>query len=180
MGLSFTFRDHNYIEATFSLSITFWVVIKIYCLNCSCDCFLRFKFLYLKYIKFKTYQVQMTSGTVICPLWPLVRVDMEVATQEIMTPQCGRSVVQILVVRLDVVVVNYEAMTPQCGRSVVQILVVRVDIWVVIYEAMTPQCGRSVVQVLVVRLDVIVVNYEAITVKSLLQAAPLLEAAPRL
>ena len=35
-------------------------------------------------------------------------------------------------------VVTYEAMTPQCGRSVVQVLVVRVDIEVVIYEAMTP------------------------------------------
>ena len=43
------------------------------------------------------------------------------------------------------IVVTYEAMTPQCGRSVVQVLVVRVDIGVVIYEAMTPQCGRSVV-----------------------------------
>ena len=29
---------------------------------------------------------------------------------------------------------SYEAMTPQCGRSVVQVLVVRVDIGVVIYE----------------------------------------------
>ena len=38
--------------------------------------------------------------------------------------------------------VTYEAMTPQCGRSVVQVLVVRVDIGVVTYEAMTPQCGR--------------------------------------
>ena len=28
-------------------------------------------------------------------------------------------------------------MTPQCGRSVVQVLVVRVDIGVVIYEALT-------------------------------------------
>ena len=37
--------------------------------------------------------------------------------------------------------VIYEAMTPQCGRSVVQVLVVRVDIGVVTYEAMTPQCG---------------------------------------
>ena len=34
--------------------------------------------------------------------------------------------------------VIYEAMTPKCGRSVVQVLVVRVDIGVVIYEAMTP------------------------------------------
>ena len=39
-------------------------------------------------------------------------------------------------------------MTPQCGRSVVQVLIVRVDIGVVTYEAMTPQCGRSVVQIL--------------------------------
>ena len=38
-------------------------------------------------------------------------------------------------------VVTYEAMTPQCGRSVVQVLVVRVDIGVVIYEAMTPSVG---------------------------------------
>ena len=30
----------------------------------------------------------------------------------------------------------YEAMTPPCGRSVVQVLVVKVDIRVVIYEAM--------------------------------------------
>ena len=58
--------------------------------------------------------------------------------------------------------VTYEAMTPQCGRSVVQVLVVRVDIGVVTYEAMTPQCGRSVVQVLVVRVDIGVVIYEAI------------------
>ena len=52
-------------------------------------------------------------------------------------------------VRVDIGVVIYEAMTPQCGRSVVQILVVRVDIGVVTNEAMTPQCGRSVVHVLV-------------------------------
>ena len=51
-------------------------------------------------------------------------------------------------------VVIYEAMAPQCGRSVVQVLVVRVDIGVVIYEAMTPQCEGSVVQVLVVRVDI--------------------------
>ena len=57
-------------------------------------------------------------------------------------------------------VVTYKAMTPQCGRSVVQVLVVRVDIEVVIYEAMTPQCGRSVVQVLVVRVDIGVMTYE--------------------
>ena len=36
---------------------------------------------------------------------------------------------------------TYESMTPKCGRSVVQVLVVRVDIGVVTYEAMTPQCG---------------------------------------
>ena len=52
-----------------------------------------------------------------------------------------------------------EAMTSQCGRSVVDILIVRV----VIYEDMTHQCGRSVVQVLVVRVDIEVVNYEAMT-----------------
>ena len=34
--------------------------------------------------------------------------------------------------------VTYEAMTPNYGRSVVQVLVVRVDIGVVTYEAMTP------------------------------------------
>ena len=51
-------------------------------------------------------------------------------------------------------------MTPQCGRSEVQILVVRVDIGVVIYEAMTPQCGRSMVLVLVVRVDIGVVTYD--------------------
>ena len=38
--------------------------------------------------------------------------------------------------------VIYEAMTPQCRRSVVQVLVVRVDIEVLTYEAMTQQCGR--------------------------------------
>ena len=47
--------------------------------------------------------------------------------------------------RVDIGVVIYEAMTPQCGRSVVQVLVVGVYIGVVTYEAMTPQCGRSVV-----------------------------------
>ena len=57
-----------------------------------------------------------------------------------------------LVVRVDIGVVTYEAMTPQCGRSVVQVLIVSVDIGVVTYEALTPQCG-SVVQVLVVRVD---------------------------
>ena len=42
--------------------------------------------------------------------------------------------------------VTYEAMTPQCGRSVVQVLVIVdiVDIGVVNYEAMTPQCGSVV------------------------------------
>ena len=74
--------------------------------------------------------------------------------------QCGRSVVQVLVVRVDIGVVTYEALTPQCGRSVFQFLFVRVDIGVVTYEAMTPQCGRSVVQVLVVRVDIGVVIYE--------------------
>ena len=59
--------------------------------------------------------------------------------------------------------VTYEAMSTQCGRSVVQVLVVRVDIGVVIYEAMTPQYRRSVVQVLVVRVDIVVVIYESMT-----------------
>ena len=54
--------------------------------------------------------------------------------------------------------VTYGAMTPQCGRSVVQVLVVRVDIGVVIYEAMAPHCRRSVVQVLVIRVDIVVVT----------------------
>ena len=78
---------------------------------------------------------------------------------EAMTPQCGRSVVQVLVVRVDIRMVICEAMTPQCGRSVIQVLVVRVDIGVMTYEAITPQCGRSVVQVLVVRVDIGEVTY---------------------
>ena len=45
----------------------------------------------------------------------------------------------------DRIVMIYEAMTPQCGRLVVQVLVVRVDIGVVTYEAMTTLCDRSVV-----------------------------------
>ena len=61
-------------------------------------------------------------------------------TSEAITPQCERSVVQVLVIRVDIRVMTSEAITPQCGRSVVQVLVVRVDIGVVIYEAMTPQC----------------------------------------
>ena len=44
-------------------------------------------------------------------------------------------------VRVDIGLVIYEAMTPQCGRSMVQVLVVRVDIGVVTYEAMTPSVG---------------------------------------
>ena len=88
---------------------------------------------------------------------------IRVVTYEATTPQCGRLVVQVLVVKLDTGVLTYEAMIPQCGRSVVQVLVVRVDIGVVTYEAMTPQCGRSVVQVLVVRVDTGVVTYEATT-----------------
>ena len=74
---------------------------------------------------------------------PDVRVDIGVVIYEAMTPQCRRSVVQVLDVRVDIGVVIYEAMTPQCGRSVVQVLVVRVDIGVVTYEAMTPQCGSD-------------------------------------
>ena len=54
---------------------------------------------------------------------------------------------------------THEAMTPQCGRSVVQFIVVRVvDIGVAVYEAMTPLCGSSVIQVLVVRVDIGVVT----------------------
>ena len=45
------------------------------------------------------------------------------------------------VVKLDIGVVTLAAMTPQCGRSVVQVLVVRMDIEVVMYEAMTPSVG---------------------------------------
>ena len=67
---------------------------------------------------------------------------------EAMSPQSGRSVVQVLVVRVDIGVVIYEAVTPQCGRSVVQVLVVRVDIGVMTCEA-TPKCGRSLVQIIV-------------------------------
>ena len=48
----------------------------------------------------------------------------------------------------------YEAITPQFGRSVVQVLDVRVDIGVVTYEAMTLQCGSSVVQVRDVRFHI--------------------------
>ena len=86
-------------------------------------------------------------------------VDQGVVTYEAMTPQCGRSVTQVLVVRVEKGVVIYDTMTPQCGRSVVQVLVVTVDIGVVTYEAMTPQCGRSVVQVLVVKVDTGMVTY---------------------
>ena len=82
---------------------------------------------------------------------------------EAMTPQCGRSLVQVLVVRVDIGVVTYEAMTPQYGRSVFQVLVVRVDIRVVKYEAMTSQCRRSSVQVLVIRVDIGEVTYESMT-----------------
>ena len=67
-----------------------------------------------------------------------------VVTYEAMTPQCGRSVVQVLVIRVDIGMVTYEVMTSQCGRSVVQVLVIRVDIGMMTYEAMTSQCGRSV------------------------------------
>ena len=42
---------------------------------------------------------------------------------------------------VDIVVVTYEAMIPQCGGSVVQVMVVRVDIGVVTYEAMTSSVG---------------------------------------
>ena len=64
---------------------------------------------------------------------------------------------------MDIGAVIFEAMTPQCGRSVVQVLVVKVDIEVVIFEAMTPQCGRSVVQVLFLRMDIGGVTFEAMT-----------------
>ena len=59
-----------------------------------------------------------------------------------MTPQCVRSLVQILLVRVDIGVLSYYTMTRHCGRSVAQVLIVRVDIGVyigiVISEAMTP------------------------------------------
>ena len=45
-----------------------------------------------------------------------------------------------MVNRVDVGMVIYDAMTPQCVRSLVQVLVVTVDIEVMIYEAMTNQC----------------------------------------
>ena len=64
-------------------------------------------------------------------------------------------VVQVMFVRVECLSewsVTYESMTPKCGRSVAQVLVVRVDIGVVIYEGITQQCGRSGVQVLAVRL----------------------------
>ena len=48
-------------------------------------------------------------------------------TYEAMTPQCGRSVVQVLVIREEI------AVTSQCGRSEVQVLVARVDTGVVTY-----------------------------------------------
>ena len=50
--------------------------------------------------------------------------------------------------------VIYQAMTLQCGKSVVQVVVVRVNIGVVTYEAMTLQCERSVVLFVVVRVDI--------------------------
>ena len=62
----------------------------------------------------------------------------------------------------------YEAVTSQCGKSVVQVMVVRVDIGAVTYEAMIPQFSRSVVQVLVVRVDTEVITYEAITLQCLM------------
>ena len=59
----------------------------------------------------------------------------------ILTTQCRRSVVYVLVVRVDI----HVGVVPQRRRSVVQVLIVRVDTGVVIYESMIPQCGRSVV-----------------------------------
>ena len=57
------------------------------------------------------------------------------------------------IIKMSLLRAKLQLMTPQCGRAVVQVLVVRVDIEVVIYKAMIPQCGRSVVQVLIVRVD---------------------------
>ena len=44
-----------------------------------------------------------------------------------MTPQFRRPLFQVLVVRVDIGVVIYEVMTPQCGRSVVQVPLIRVS-----------------------------------------------------
>ena len=41
-------------------------------------------------------------------------------------------------VRVEIGVVNYEVFTQQCGRSVVQILVVRMDIGVMTYKDECP------------------------------------------
>ena len=49
---------------------------------------------------------------------------------------------------------TYEVMTHQCGRSVVQVLVVSMDIGLVTYESMTSQCGRSVFKVLNIGMDI--------------------------
>ena len=53
-----------------------------------------------------------------------------------MTPQCGRSVVQVLVLRVDIGAVTYDAMTSLYGRSMVEVLDFRVNIQVLIYDAM--------------------------------------------
>ena len=42
-------------------------------------------------------------------------------------------------VKVNAEVVTYEAMTPHCGRSVVQVLVVGMDIGEVTYKVMTPK-----------------------------------------
>ena len=43
--------------------------------------------------------------------------------------------------RSSVISLTIIMLTSQCGRSVIQVLVVRVDIEVLTYGAMTPQCG---------------------------------------
>ena len=67
----------------------------------------------------------------------------------------------VLVVIVDVRKVSYEAMTPQCGRSLVQVLVVLVDIGVVINEAMSTQCGGQWFRPFI-KVDIGVVTCEAI------------------
>ena len=69
----------------------------------------------------------------------VVWMDIGVVIYEAMTPIVGGQWFRSWLSEW-IAVVIYEPVTPQCGRSVVQVLVIRMGIGVVIYEAMKLQC----------------------------------------
>ena len=89
----------------------------------------------------------------------VIKLNIEVTMYEAMAPQYGRSGFKSWLSQW-IEAVTCEDMTPNCWRSLVQVLNVSVDIRVATYKVMTPQYGRSGVQVMFVRVDKGALTYE--------------------